>query len=209
MLDIIQLRESVRHLVQESTSDSEYLAAVEAGNTEKCQQMVDEAAKSKGYNVGPVYHGTDREFRVFNPLSHFGTRSAARGLLYGRGADDTGWVGSFFLRVNRSLVIEDSEESANPAEYVYLAWRAGVFSEGEAKGISASDHVGRVLSRALQAKGYDSIEYVNSVEDPGSTSYVILDPSQTKSADPVTYDDSKQVIPLSQRFNPSSDDIRY
>ena len=30
-----------------------------------------------------------------------------------------------------------------------------------------------------------------------------------KSADPVTYDDAGNVIPLSQRFNAENDDIRY
>jgi hypothetical protein len=38
--------------------------------------------------------------------------------------------------------------------------------------------------------------------------FVAKDPSQIKSADPVTYDDSGNVIPLSQRFNNQSEDIR-
>lgn len=32
---------------------------------------------------------------------------------------------------------------------------------------------------------------------------------QIKSADPVTYDDNGNVIPLSERFNPENKDIRY
>jgi hypothetical protein len=39
--------------------------------------------------------------------------------------------------------------------------------------------------------------------------YVATHPSQIKLADPITYDDKNQVIPLSARFNPSSNDIRY
>ena len=38
---------------------------------------------------------------------------------------------------------------------------------------------------------------------------IAFDPTQIKSADPVTYDDSGNVIPLSQRFQQSSADIRY
>jgi len=38
--------------------------------------------------------------------------------------------------------------------------------------------------------------------------YVVFSPSQIKSADPVTYDDAGQVIPLSHRFNSESADIR-
>lgn len=37
----------------------------------------------------------------------------------------------------------------------------------------------------------------------------IFDPSQLKSADPVTYDNNGNVIPLSERFNEKQADIRY
>jgi hypothetical protein len=40
-------------------------------------------------------------------------------------------------------------------------------------------------------------------------SFIIRDPSQIKSADPITRDDAGNVIPLSQRFNPESNDIRF
>ena len=40
--------------------------------------------------------------------------------------------------------------------------------------------------------------------------YIFLDPqTQVKSADPVTYDDNGDVIPLSERFNTGNDDLRY
>jgi hypothetical protein len=39
--------------------------------------------------------------------------------------------------------------------------------------------------------------------------YVVFDNTQLKSADPVTYDDNGNVIPLSKRFNESNKDIRY
>ena len=42
-----------------------------------------------------------------------------------------------------------------------------------------------------------------------TTVYAFQNPNQAKSADPVTYDDAGNVIPLSQRFNPQSDDIRH
>ena len=40
-------------------------------------------------------------------------------------------------------------------------------------------------------------------------SYVIRKSNQIKSADIITYDDSGNVIPLSQRFNTQNNDIRY
>ena len=38
-------------------------------------------------------------------------------------------------------------------------------------------------------------------------SQLFLNPN--KSADPVTYDDNGNIIPLSERFNPEKDDIRF
>ena len=43
----------------------------------------------------------------------------------------------------------------------------------------------------------------------GDTEIVVYDSNKIKSADPVTYDDDGNVIPLSERFNTESDDIRY
>ena len=40
------------------TQDSEYLKAVESGDTETAQRMVDEAAKAAGYDSPILYHGT-------------------------------------------------------------------------------------------------------------------------------------------------------
>lgn len=38
--------------------DSEYSSAVESGNMQEAQRLVDEAAKAAGYNSEPLYHGT-------------------------------------------------------------------------------------------------------------------------------------------------------
>jgi len=55
---------------------------------------------------------------------------------------------------------------------------------------------------------YDSV----ILDDPSSTgepiSYIVFNSNQIKSADPVTYDDNGNVIPLSQRFDDQSNDIR-
>jgi hypothetical protein len=49
-------------------SDATYLAAIERGDMETAQRMVDEAARKAGYDVGPMYHGTTAsrgDFTVF------------------------------------------------------------------------------------------------------------------------------------------------
>lgn len=43
----------------------------------------------------------------------------------------------------------------------------------------------------------------------GGKSYAVLNANDIKSADPITRDDAGNVIPLSQRFNPQTPDIRY
>lgn len=58
----------------------------------------------------------------------------------------------------------------------------------------------------MQQEGYDGV--INT-EDGEVVEYVAFEPSQIKSADPVTYDDEGNVIPLSKRFNKRSDDIRF
>lgn len=47
-----------------SSSDSEYMAVVEAGDMEAAQRMVEEAAREKGYTI-KAYHGTNSKFNVF------------------------------------------------------------------------------------------------------------------------------------------------
>ena len=75
------------------------------------------------------------------------------------------------------------------------------------------------FTSVLQKAGFDGViyEYSGSAAETaerrgyGDTikEYVVFEPSQIKSADPVTYDDKGNIIPLSERFNPQNNDIRY
>lgn len=58
--------------------------------------------------------------------------------------------------------------------------------------------------------GYTSVVMKN-IYDYGdkADNYVFFNSEQVKSADPVTYDDAGNVIPLSERFNDKNEDIRY
>lgn len=62
---------------------------------------------------------------------------------------------------------------------------------------------------SLRKQGHDSIVYGNLVEGIATKAVIVFDPSQVKSADAVTRDDQGRVIPLSERFNEASPDIRY
>ena len=63
--------------------------------------------------------------------------------------------------------------------------------------------------------GYDGIEldddghrYIDGKREDVHT-FIVFKNTQIKSADPVTYDDNGNVIPLSERFNEENPDIRY
>ena len=81
----------------------------------------------------------------------------------------------------------------------------------------------RLIAKNALDAGYKGVKITNvydtgmdwdvSVDedvDTASDVYIFFKPQeQVKSADPVTYDDNGDVIPLSERFNQKNDDIRY
>lgn len=77
----------------------------------------------------------------------------------------------------------------------------------------------RLVAEYAKGQGYDSVVFKNLRDNGGMNSsvkmdtsadiYVIFNPSDVKSADPVVRDDSGKVIPLSERFNSENEDIRY
>ena len=73
-----------------------------------------------------------------------------------------------------------------------------------------------IVSKAKKA-GYTAL-VIKNVMDPAMNNYspnraaddyIFFNSESVKSADPVTYDDNGNVIPLSERFNPENKDIRY
>lgn len=97
----------------------------------------------------------------------------------------------------------------------------------------------RFMRQKITEAGYDGIVYLNRTEgvdhaslqkDPrlpkaqrtradytdellrahgAEDSFIVFSPEKIKSADPITRDDAGEPIPLSERFNPTSKDIRY
>ena len=76
------------------------------------------------------------------------------------------------------------------------------------------DVIGGFLPQKLMDEGYDSAKIENPMSKEGNyggqkPQWIPLDKAQIKSADPVTYDNQGNPIPLSERFNPESPDIRF
>lgn len=68
-----------------------------------------------------------------------------------------------------------------------------------------------IILQSLKQAGYDGVILHSDTGSWGrkTDAYIALEPEQVKSADPVTYDDDGNVIPLSERFNSEEPDIRY
>jgi hypothetical protein len=262
-------------------SDSDYLEAVNSGDTATAQRMVDEAAKAAGYTIGPVYHGTPTGgFNVFDKrmrgetsgvsrqaFSFTTDKKAAEG--YSKRLGDEAVRLDAGLRVaNDAMRMFDEDVAAQ--EYFsskgYSSVDDGMLPEfdwgsiddvpefikelrGYAKDLKpinkrlsdsfieaakvmtstkAVPEVKRVFLRipegapVFQAtpqtlgqvmSGFSAENQPTKagiVELPGNERiYYVADSSQVKLVDAITKDDSGNVIPLSQRFKVTSDDIRF
>jgi hypothetical protein len=214
-----------------SARDQEYMDAVNEGNMTKVSALVDDAAKAAGYTIR-AFHGTAADFTKFSRgeqgknydgYLQFGagfyfTPSEAEAKKWverrrHKDAKENPKVMSVFLNPGRILnvnaMVPEAERDLKamglaPAEINYLsahAYRLINWMLGE-NGFTNTE-----VQDELKSWGYDALEDVNSFKTKGQ--YIIFDPEMIKSADPVTYDNDGNVIPLSERFNAESPDIRY
>ena len=192
-------------------SDTDYISAVKKGDTATAQRMVDEAAKAAGYTT-KVFHGTISQFNKPNTPLFLGDEGTAmsyaqdRAMGYGEGANPVTY--KIYAKFKNTASESDVKQAAtdlgleveNDMAYTALDPK-----------ISGSKYVSRVISE-LKKRGYDSANIDDFSPDNAQEvikSFVAFDPSQLKLADPITKDDAGNVIPLSQRFKATSEDIRY
>jgi hypothetical protein len=180
--------------------DAEYMAAVASGDMAVAQRMVDEAAYAAGFrNEG--YHGTSRDFTVFDRLTAAKDRVGLK--------LDT--VGSWFTdnaatakKLYGPKVVRAFLSLQNPLRFDGVGGLEAFRSE-------VKDAHGSVdaFRKWAKSQGYDGVEISGDFVDRElQTIRIALDPSQIKSADPITRDDQGNVIPLSRRFQSSTADIR-
>lgn len=184
--------------------DAEYLAAVEAGDMEKARQMVKEAflashpytevLDSNG-NPKEVLHGTPNKFTVFDK-DKIGSNT------------DAGWLGTgfYFFGNNPEYASQYAKGGRVISAYLdiqnpYLASSSEMNRLADANSREESD----AFRKMLEDEGYDGVFYNEDLNEE----WVAFEPSQIKSAEPVTYDDNGNVIPLSERFNRGKEDLRF
>lgn len=205
-----------RYSISKET-DADYITAIENGDMETAQMMVDEAAKNAGYNI-KAYHGTGYDFTVFDKSKqgdnyqdwgrlgkgfYFAptSREAETWAELSKGGKNK--VLPVYLRSENMLdsfeALPDNLKDTIPADWEGLTRR---LAEKYAYNyIEYMQEFGYNVQEILTRKGYDGIN--------GHTEFVVFDPEQVKSADTITYDDNGNIISLSERFNTANDDIRF
>lgn len=118
----------------------------------------------------------------------------------------------------------DNYESAlkrRESAKVVSTYLKGDFLEFDAKGktpqeLSDGDTDKGITNQLLKAQraGKTGVLFKNlddavNLNNRPSNHYAVFKPDQIKSADPITYDDAGNIIPLSQRFNEATPDIRF
>lgn len=203
--------------------DAEYLAAVERGDMETAQRMVEAAAKQAGYYLGPVFHGTTKQFDVFSVSANPDRPTKAIWFSPDRSfAQAYPLKGNSLLSANDVRVVEvyanwqkvfNPQDPGAPSEFMRELRKAHYigdskqFSEQQMADIQRGWWVMWERPAVLDAvlERYDAIV----MQEDGVTTIATKDPRSVKSADPVTRDASGNVIPLSQRFDLTKDSILY
>lgn len=228
--------------------DRAYLEAVERGDMEAVQEMVDKAAKAKGYAI-KAYHGTNAEFNTFDKERvGKGNDQYGAGFYFATEKEAASYYGrrviNAFLSIKKPIKIAsenlinanfeltekqaykvlqrlpniyDAEESPL-GDYYDSYWEEGpqewmiedLANQYRNVGLLDSDlfrNYPNELHEALRdIAGYDGVEV--SFKGKEGKFFVAWFDNQMKSAEPITYDDNGNVIPLSQRFDSKETDIR-
>jgi len=212
-------------------TDTAYLSAVERGDMETAQRMVDEAARAAGYNTPVLYHGTkfyqgftsfrnkaNSEFapRGVSIATWFSDKKAVVDGMYGDGTENAP-IFKVYGRLKNSLVIDAKGNHWNNIKLPDDLKNKGVnryYHPLRDMNIESDTASTEQIATYAHKNGYDSVVFKNLVDGSiskgiNSDIYAVFGASQTKLADPVTYDNNGNVIPLSKRFNTENNDIRY
>jgi hypothetical protein len=216
--------------------DAEYLAAVAAGDLAKAQAMVDEKLASvgamwhgtpsgdlqggtTGLHIGTRQAATEAlEARIGIPADGKGwdgSREYGKTLLAGKDRINSGQFGKYRLSgYNTDAPNADyyptkmpTVGKSVPVDPTWKPWLRPVLIVGEMTNTRSSPISDAAANRKIQRKR--GAFYTNEGEDAGSVSAVLPNGEsvRVKLADPVTRDESGEVIPLSERFNPASPSI--
>ncbi|MBQ3529524.1 MAG: hypothetical protein IJA47_03420 [Oscillospiraceae bacterium] len=195
--------------------DNDYLKSVNRGDMETAQKMVDEAAKAAGYTI-KAYHGTTNreEKSSWNTKTRSWDTEYSRitvfkkqyeeqaGHFFNSDMDNAGGYGSdlysVYLMLKKPFVIDCRGQN-----YASITFDGKEMDTYEwAAYAKKNRYDGVIFENISDGVGYDDLQHL-------TTDYVVFDSNRIKSAEPVTYDNKGNVIPLSERFSVTNRDIRY
>ena len=193
--------EDIRFRVSPEQEDA-FQKAYEAKDAEAAQAILDKVAKAAGYRY-KAYHGTPNGgFTVFDNSHRFGE-------IY---FTDNEYIANSY---------KNNYAGENPTVYSsYLRMPNPLRYDAKRKSYNELANEGKIESLVSKARenGNGGV-IIKNIYDPPSgwskdpanlgTDYLVLGPSNIKSADPFTFDDNGNLIPLSERFNAENDDIRF
>ena len=204
-------------------SDRDYMDAVKNGDIETAQRMVDEATKEAGAildeNGNPLklYRGTMGGQTVFSK------ERTLNGKIYTIDNIDVATKYGDKSGKVTEIAYQTEGEKVTYALYGFsknmltIDAQNGVWSDlvvpeellqysnGRYKATNAE------IAEWAEKAGYDALQ-IKNVRDGSfdmGNEIIFFNENLVKSADPITYDDNGNVIPLSQRFNAENEDIRY
>ena len=213
--------------------DTDYFDAINRGDMDTVRSMVEKAAekafadskvRGKDGKLRKVYHWTDNDFFTFDT----GKSGKNQGQTHGDGIyistskDEFSYAGKKLMTLFADIK-NPFEMKLREGQALYVLHKYAETKHDLEK------YDGLYLNHALDAlrSPFKVIDYLKEYADDNNIKvsdilkdlgydgvhdgpeWVAFDSSQLKSADPVTYDDKGNVIPLSERFNAEKQDIRY
>ena len=137
-----------------------------------------------------VHHVTPHKFSEFNPLSHFGTKKAAGARAfalatdyeYGKPKKDNVF-NALAARLRLGNVVDIDDTNTHTAwDIAKSLCRKNIISKEDRDAVpkESGPEADKILLNILKVYAIDTLRYTNDIEDPGSTSYIITDPSQVR-----------------------------
>jgi len=183
-------RDVARHAELEAKHNAGTITAEE---TAEAQRMVDEAAKAAGYTVGPVFHGTEQK-----GLTEF----------YGGWWSDQKKVTREFGSQRYTAYLKGPLADGDTLRQLYKEYKGTDVDPDSGEPLYDSEiaddaMAGSRFQDLVRSKGFQGIEVWDESNAETGMAYAVFNPEQIKSADPFTG------VPLDQRFQTTSPDIRF
>lgn len=207
-------------IYEDVSMDAQYMDAVKRKDMESAQKIVDDVARKNGYNN--VFWRGGVEFDVADMRRPYIWLAIDRDY-----AKKYGVPKKYFANIKNPLDLtflgKDSIYRISRKEIVDIFQTKNINLDEDDIDISklgggeplfrvfATDRNKTIKNKIMQV-GYDSVIFYESLlpeQPPAHQVIALFEPNQLKIADVIVKDDKKQIIPPSQRFNRSNNNIKY